>query len=47
MPTGSYPPAPIDVLLIQRKIGGMYLLASRLNAKINLQQLFKPYRLEH
>ncbi|WP_368666386.1 ABC1 kinase family protein [Agarivorans sp. B2Z047] len=38
---------PIDVLLIHRKIGGMYLLASRLNAKVNLQQLFEPYRLEH
>ncbi|GAD00661.1 ubiquinone biosynthesis monooxygenase UbiB [Agarivorans albus MKT 106] len=41
------PPAPIDMLLIHRKIGGMYLLASRLNAKVNLQQLFEPYRLEH
>ncbi|MEE1673798.1 AarF/ABC1/UbiB kinase family protein [Agarivorans aestuarii] len=38
---------PIDVLLIHRKIGGMYLLASRLKAKVNLQQLFEPYRLEY
>ncbi|MDO6762446.1 AarF/ABC1/UbiB kinase family protein [Agarivorans sp. 1_MG-2023] len=36
---------PIDVLLIHRKIGGMYLLASRLKAKVNLKQVFEPYRL--
>lgn len=34
---------PTDVLYLHRKIGGMFLLASRLNAKVNVHQLIKPW----
>ncbi|UPW20684.1 AarF/ABC1/UbiB kinase family protein [Agarivorans sp. TSD2052] len=37
----------IDILLIHRKIGGMYLLATKLGASVNLKQLFAPYLLTH
>lgn len=33
------PPLPIDVLLLQRKFGGMFLLAARLQAKVNVVAL--------
>ncbi len=34
---------PIEALLIQRKIGGIYLLATRLRAKVNLTDVIAPY----
>ena len=30
------PPLPLDILLVQRKIGGMFLLAKRLNARVDV-----------
>ena len=33
------PPLPIDVLLLQRKFGGMFLLANRLGARVALQDV--------
>lgn len=37
------PPLPIDVLLLQRKFGGMFLLAKRLGAKIDVVAQLAPY----
>jgi len=37
------PPLPIDVLLLQRKIGGMFLLASQLGAQVELRELLQRY----
>jgi predicted unusual protein kinase regulating ubiquinone biosynthesis (AarF/ABC1/UbiB family) len=37
------PPLPIDVLLLQRKFGGMFLLASQLGAKLDLSGYFARY----
>ncbi|WP_104398709.1 ABC1 kinase family protein [Vibrio penaeicida] len=34
---------PADALFLHRKIGGIYLLAARLDAKVNIHQLVKPY----
>jgi predicted unusual protein kinase regulating ubiquinone biosynthesis (AarF/ABC1/UbiB family) len=34
---------PADALFLHRKIGGMYLLAARLGAKVNIHQLAAPY----
>lgn len=34
---------PADALFLHRKIGGMYLLAARLGAKVNIRQLVLPY----
>lgn len=34
---------PIDVLFLQRKIGGMYLLASRLTARVDIAELLEPH----
>lgn len=34
---------PVDALFIHRKIAGLYLLAKRLNAKVNVHKLLKPY----
>ncbi|NLS12112.1 AarF/ABC1/UbiB kinase family protein [Vibrio sp. SM6] len=34
---------PADAIFLHRKIGGMYLLASRLGAKVNVAQLVEPY----
>ncbi len=34
---------PIDVLFLQRKIGGMYLLASRLKARVDIAGLLEPH----
>jgi len=33
---------PIDTLFLHRKLGGLYLLAARLKARVNLQQLVQP-----
>ncbi|MFH4601897.1 ABC1 kinase family protein [Vibrio diabolicus] len=34
---------PADALFLHRKIGGMYLLAARIDAKVNIRQLVQPY----
>ncbi len=34
---------PIDTLFLHRKLGGLYLLAARLKARINVRQLALPY----
>ncbi len=34
---------PADALFLHRKIGGLYLLAARLKARVNVQALFSPY----
>ncbi|MBL3567688.1 AarF/ABC1/UbiB kinase family protein, partial [Rhodovulum sulfidophilum] len=34
---------PMDTLFMQRKFGGMYLLASRLRARIDLREILAPY----
>ncbi|BCG20348.1 ABC1 kinase family protein [Vibrio alginolyticus] len=34
---------PADALFLHRKIGGMYLLAARIAAKVNIRQLVQPY----
>lgn len=40
----SYVPLPpIDTLFLQRKVGGMYLLATRLKARVNMRALLEPY----
>ena len=37
------PPVPMDVLYLQRKFGGLFLLASRLGARLPLRELLAPY----
>ncbi|MEM7472953.1 MAG: AarF/ABC1/UbiB kinase family protein [Pseudomonadota bacterium] len=37
------PLPPIDSLFLQRKVGGMYLLATRLKARVNMRALLEPY----
>ncbi|EJA7357420.1 MULTISPECIES: ABC1 kinase family protein [Vibrio] len=34
---------PADALFLHRKVGGMYLLAARIGAKVNIRQLVQPY----
>jgi len=34
---------PIDTLFLHRKLGGLYLLAARLKARVNVQQLVREY----
>lgn len=34
---------PIDTLFLHRKLGGLYLLAARLKARVNVRQLALPY----
>jgi predicted unusual protein kinase regulating ubiquinone biosynthesis (AarF/ABC1/UbiB family) len=35
---------PIDTLFLQRKFAGLYLLGSRLKARVDMSQLLAPYR---
>lgn len=37
------PLPPVDALYVQRKFGGLYLLATRLRARVDLQALTAPY----
>ncbi|WP_238367212.1 ABC1 kinase family protein [Mesobacterium pallidum] len=37
------PPVPMDVLYIQRKLGGLFLLGSRLEARLSLREIIAPY----
>ena len=34
---------PTDILYLHRKIGGMFLMASKLNAQVNVYRLIKPW----
>ena len=34
---------PMDLMFLQRKVGGMFLLASRLKARINIRAQIEPY----
>jgi hypothetical protein len=34
---------PIDTLFLHRKLGGLFLLAARLKAKVNVRELAMPY----
>jgi predicted unusual protein kinase regulating ubiquinone biosynthesis (AarF/ABC1/UbiB family) len=35
---------PADALFFHRKLGGLYLLAAQLGARVNLHELFMPYK---
>ena len=35
---------PVETLFLHRKFGGIYLLANRLGARVNVRQLILPYR---
>ena len=37
---------PVDALFLHRKIGGLYLLAARLKARVDIRQLFAAYAVE-
>ncbi|EPX80622.1 ABC1 kinase family protein [Litoreibacter arenae] len=37
-------PPPVEMMFIQRKLAGTYLLASRLKARIDMTRLLAPYR---
>jgi hypothetical protein len=37
------PPLPIDVLLLQRKFGGVFLLAVKLSARVNIMALLETH----
>jgi len=34
---------PVDVLFLHRKVGGLYLLAAKLKARVDVRRLFEPY----
>jgi len=34
---------PIDTLFIQRKLGGIYLLAARLKARVDVRAMLRPW----
>jgi len=34
---------PVDVAYIHRKIGGLFMLATRLNATVNVHELLMPW----
>ncbi|MGX1126406.1 ABC1 kinase family protein [Pseudomonas sp. HLS-6 TE3448] len=34
---------PVDVLFLHRKVGGLYLLAAKLKARVDVRSLFEPY----
>jgi hypothetical protein len=37
------PPLPIDVLFLQRKFGGVFLLAAKLGARLPLEEILRDY----
>ena len=37
------PPVPMDLLFVQRKIAGLFLLATRLHARVDVQSLLRAY----
>lgn len=42
---GYWHTPPADAIFLHRKLGGLYLLASKLKARVNMSQIFEPYRL--
>ncbi len=46
MQQGYWHTPPADAIFLHRKIGGLYLLAARLNAKVNVRALLAPYLLD-
>ena len=34
---------PVEILLLHRKLGGLYLTASRLRARVDVKALVEPY----
>ena len=34
---------PMDAIYFHRKVGGMFMLASRLHARVNVHRLLQPY----
>ena len=34
---------PVDTLFLHRKLGGLYLLAARLKARVDVRALFAPH----
>jgi hypothetical protein len=36
---------PVDALFLHRKIGGLYLLAAKLRARVDIRALFMPHAL--
>lgn len=42
----SYDNPPVDAMYIHRKVGGLYLLLSKIRARINLKQLVEPLLVE-
>ena len=34
---------PMDLMFLQRKVAGMFLLASRLRARVHIRALLEPY----
>ncbi|WP_408057277.1 ABC1 kinase family protein [Veronia nyctiphanis] len=43
MEKGYWHTPPIDAMFLHRKIGGLYLLAVKLKAKVNVAKLLEPY----
>lgn len=41
--TDQWHTPPVDALFIHRKLGGIYLMATKLKAKVNVKALFNPY----
>ncbi|CAH9054844.1 protein kinase UbiB [Pseudoalteromonas sp. CIP111854] len=44
MEQGYWHTPPVDALFLHRKIGGLFLLAARLNTHVNVRALFIPYQ---
>lgn len=44
MEQGYWHTPPADAIFFHRKLGGLYLLAAKLNAKVDVSVLFAPYR---
>ncbi|WP_407637569.1 ABC1 kinase family protein [Enterovibrio calviensis] len=44
MEQGYWHTPPADALFLHRKIGGLFLLAARLNAQVDIRAAFKPYQ---
>jgi hypothetical protein len=43
MEQGYWHTPPADALFLHRKLGGLYLLAAKLRAKVDVRSLFAPY----
>jgi hypothetical protein len=40
---GYWHTPPVDAVFLRRKIGGLYLLATRLRAKIDVRAILEPH----